>query len=554
MIPDTQTAVQLVGPDELVLNSDKPVYKPGPHQILACVEAVGLCFSDMKLLHAFTGHPRKGPIVSGIEPDVLEEIPSYVPNELPTVPGHEVVAKIVEVGEGVKKFSVGERYLVQTDYRHLPTDGSKAAFGYNFEGALQQYVLMDERVIVAPDGESFLVPVSDEPSASAIALVEPWACVEDAYNSQERQAPKENGKLLIVMEGGEYDFQGLFAADSAPETIVAVGLDENMQAKFTEAAGQIGVDVIYADDLDDNAYDDIIYLGCKKETIEILSDKLADRGILNVVTGGREVGEPALIDVGRIHYGGTRYIGSAGKRPAESYEHIPSGAEVPCCSDMLIVGAAGPMGTMHTIRAISLPGNPKKITGTDINTERLGILTRAVKASAEKKGIEFIAYNPIEEGNYADKADYAVFLPPVHSLLPPVIHNLNPDGVLNIFAGIKAGTKAPIDMDYYTSNHIYMIGTSGSTVEDMRIVLGKVDAKELDTNASVAAISGMKGAIEGLNGVDKQRFNGKAIVYPQLTDMDLIELSNLEIVMPEVAAKLEDGVWTKEAEQELIGQ
>ena len=79
MIPKTQTAVQLVGPDELVLNSDKPVHQPGPNQILAKVEAVGLCFSDMKLLHAFTGHPRKGPILSGIDPEVLEEIPSYVP-------------------------------------------------------------------------------------------------------------------------------------------------------------------------------------------------------------------------------------------------------------------------------------------------------------------------------------------------------------------------------------------------------------------------------------------------------------------------------------------
>ncbi len=52
MIPEKQTAVQLVGPDKLVLNTEKSVPKPGPHQILAKVESVGLCFSDMKLLHA----------------------------------------------------------------------------------------------------------------------------------------------------------------------------------------------------------------------------------------------------------------------------------------------------------------------------------------------------------------------------------------------------------------------------------------------------------------------------------------------------------------------
>ena len=79
------------------------------------------------------------------------------------------------------RHKVGERYLVQTDYRWLPTSGSASAFGYNFEGALQEYVLLDERVITAPDGESMLIPVPEDLSASALALCEPWACVEDAY-------------------------------------------------------------------------------------------------------------------------------------------------------------------------------------------------------------------------------------------------------------------------------------------------------------------------------------------------------------------------------------
>ena len=174
-IPALQWAVQLVGPDQLVLNQSKEVFRPGPHQILANVEVVGLCFSDLKLLKQFTGHVRKGPIVSGIEPDALTQIPSYVPNDKPTVPGHETVVRIVEVGPGVTKHRAGERHLVQTDYRWLHTASSNAAFGYNFEGALQEYVLMDERAITSPDGESMLIPAAEDRSGSAIALVEPWA-------------------------------------------------------------------------------------------------------------------------------------------------------------------------------------------------------------------------------------------------------------------------------------------------------------------------------------------------------------------------------------------
>ena len=49
-LPKRQYAVQLVGPDELFFNDSKEVVEPGPHQIVGRVEAVGLCFSDLKLL------------------------------------------------------------------------------------------------------------------------------------------------------------------------------------------------------------------------------------------------------------------------------------------------------------------------------------------------------------------------------------------------------------------------------------------------------------------------------------------------------------------------
>ena len=74
-LPSTQNAIQLIGPDELRLNESKEVFRPGPHQILAKVEAVGLCFSDLKLLKQFANHVRKGEVVSGVPGEVLAEIP-----------------------------------------------------------------------------------------------------------------------------------------------------------------------------------------------------------------------------------------------------------------------------------------------------------------------------------------------------------------------------------------------------------------------------------------------------------------------------------------------
>jgi len=132
-LPTTQHAIQFVGRGELVHNRAKLVAQPGPTQLVVKVEAVGICFSDTKLLKAFDTHLRKAEVSGGLDPAALAEIPSYVPGGLPTVPGHEVAGRIVAVGAGVRRHRVGERVLVQTDYRHLPTPGSNAAFGYNFE-------------------------------------------------------------------------------------------------------------------------------------------------------------------------------------------------------------------------------------------------------------------------------------------------------------------------------------------------------------------------------------------------------------------------------------
>jgi L-sorbose 1-phosphate reductase len=223
--PATQYAVQLIGPSELTLNTSKPMPQPGPHEILVKIEAVGLCFSDLKLLKQFNQHARKSEIIQGIDADILEQARHYVPGHLPTVPGHEVVGRIVAVGDQVKHHQVGERCLVQSDYRQLPTSGgSNAAFGYNFEGGLQEYVLFDERIVVAPDGDRFLIPVGDEKSASALALVEPWACVEASFVTRERRTIKAGGRLLLVGAQGDSipDLTACYSPDGPPAEIKTV--------------------------------------------------------------------------------------------------------------------------------------------------------------------------------------------------------------------------------------------------------------------------------------------------------------------------------------------
>ena len=107
-IPSTQNAVQLIGPDELILNTAKAVHQPNDHQILCKVIVVGLCFSDLKLLKQFSGHVRKSEVLNGINPQVLKENPAYVPGELPTVPGHEPVVMLTALDYELNKELAGD--------------------------------------------------------------------------------------------------------------------------------------------------------------------------------------------------------------------------------------------------------------------------------------------------------------------------------------------------------------------------------------------------------------------------------------------------------------
>ena len=533
-LPTTQYAVQLVGPGQLKLNPAKEVPSPGPHQILAKVECVGLCFSDLKLLKQFDQHPRKSVVVKGLPPGALEEMSNYVPGTKPTVPGHEVTCRIVAIGEEVQHHRVGERCLVQTDYRDLPTAGSASAFGYNFEGALQEYVLMDERVVIDRSGERFLIPVNDELAASAVALVEPWACVEDSYVNLERQGIKAGGRLLLVADD--------------PAGISLEGLPCEPAGKPAEVLRKKPAEVT---SVANEFCDDILYFGADKAILDILNDKLAARGIINIVLGGKRIGASVHVGVGRVHYGMTRWIGTAGSDPAESYKNIPATGEIRENDNVVVIGAGGPMGQMHVIRAVCSGIKSISVVGTDMDDARLASIQKKAEPFAAANGVNLKMVNT-SKTPLTDRFSYFALMAPVPALVSQSIRDSKPGCLINLFAGIPAPTKHDLDLDTYIANRCFMFGTSGSTIRDMKIVLQKVTSGQLNTNCSVDAVSGMAGATEGIAAVENRTLAGKIIVYPMLHDIGLIPLADLHKPFPTVAAKLDQGQWTKAAEQELI--
>ena len=62
----------------------------------------------------------------------------------------------------------------------------------------------------------------------------------------------------------------------------------------------------------------------------------------------------------------------------------------------------------------------------------------------------------------------------------------------------------------------------------------------------------MAGAIDGIRAVEARAMAGKIIVYPKLKELPLVPLTELGDKFPSVAEKLNGGIWTQQAEEELL--
>ena len=536
-----------------------PVPAHGPDQLLARVDAAGLCFSDIKILTLGSEHPRLAGRDLATDPVVM---------------GHEVALTVIEVGEDLgDQFRPGDRFVIQADIYY---QGQGLAFGYALPGALEQYVAIGKEILQGDEG-SYLLPVQPDTGYSEAALSEPWACVECAYGARQRNGLKPGGTVLVAaLAGAACDHVELGAAladGPAPEAIVLCRLGGDLLTAWRDAADKWGAAchviecgescdfAALAEQYTPGGFDDIIALDAEAMALCALVPCLAKGGHLAIIAS-RPLRDPVAVDVGRIHYDDQHYIGTAGNIIAEAYDWLRS-AEPVAGGRALFIGAAGPMGQMHLQRAIESASRPAVVVATDVDDNRLATIPERLGTVAEAWEVELICLNPVSMGQEAyeerleeiapDGFDDVVLLAPVPALASAAMGHLADGGVLNLFAGLARGTIADLDLSPVYLRGARLVGTSGSSIDDLRGTLGKTEAGELSPDRAVAAIGGMPAAWEGLRAVKEGDFAGKVVIYPQLLDMELTPLEELSEALPTVAERLEPGgFWNKEAEAELL--
>ena len=495
-----------------------PVELPARDELLVRVDAVGLCFSDVKLIRQGGEHAK----LYGRD---LETQPTRL--------GHETSVTIVAVGSDLRgRFRPGERLAIQPD---IYVDGRSTAYGYTIPGGLIGYHLIGPEVLAADDG-AYVIPVPSDIGYADAALSEPWATVEAAY-SQRRRVRPGNGRTLVVTRTGDgrtYELGDVVSG--AREVVRAV------------------------DDVPAGPFDDIVMLGPRSAAlVSRAADAIGFRGVLALVADA-PLDARVDIDAGRIHYHYTAYVGTTSRRVGDAYGEARNRTELRRGGVMLVIGAAGPMGQMHLERALRMSDGPRVVIGVDLDSSRLALARERLDpiAAATGRRLLMAAGDPaavVRDETAGRGADDVVVTAPTPAAVTSADALMAPDGMLVLFAGLPVGTRAAVDLSRVFLFGAQYTGTSGSRIADQERVLRKTIAGELAPGRAIAAVGGIEAAADGLRALMEGRFAGKIVIFPQLRGLPLTPLGNLAARDPAFAAVLgPGGTWTNAAEAALFAK
>jgi propanol-preferring alcohol dehydrogenase len=247
-----------------------------PKEVLVRIEACGVCHSQ---LHSIEGD--------------WEDI--GIPPVLPTVPGHEIVGKIVEVGSDVTKLKVGERVGI------TPLLDSCLDCQYCNEGKEYLCENMDVTGESMKGGYTEYITVSEDfatkvPDAMRPEYAAPLFCAGiTAYKAVKATEPKKNKKIAVFGIGGVGHMAIQFAKIEGCE-VSGVSRKE----KHLEVAKKLGADNVF------------VYSSDQKQFLQNVNEKY---GLFDAAIVFAPIDEVTDTAIKSIKKGGTVVIATVGKIP-----------------------------------------------------------------------------------------------------------------------------------------------------------------------------------------------------------------------------------------------
>lgn len=407
-IPATMQAVIACGRgfDNLKV-AEVPVPEINENQVLARVDAAGVCTSILKLVDQGPDHTF---------------IRGWDMEKFPVILGDEGAVTLVKIGDNLKdKYYPGQRFAIQPavdcdpiNYRERYDDVEnmhKCAVGYTLGGHLAQYIVVQEEVLKA---ECMLPLPSNDMAYFAASMAEPISCIVSAQDRNYHiykagpHAPREpklgllpGGVSVVIGAGAMGRIHAELALRFSPAVLIVSDLQQERLDVVVDKLGQKAnakntklicvtpdklEQTVKAESNNRGADDIILAVGINPVQQSAL-ELLAAGGVANLF-GGLPKGKHVLqMDALKVHYQEIKFVGSSGGEP----------------SDMA--------ATLEAIKNEDIdPGNYVAAVGSLDNA--IDVLKMIKETKIDGKAILYphIKQTPLEMVEYWDKAKEIEFL------------------------------------------------------------------------------------------------------------------------------------------------
>jgi len=293
-------------PNDLRLE-DRPIPDAIPGSLVLKVHACAVCGSDIRILKE--GNPR-----------ILE----------PRILGHEIAGEVVEIGEGVVGYAIGDRISTGADIpcgecKHCKSGRPNCcdinyAIGYQFDGGYAEYVRLDPLVVKYGPLQKFDKKL---PWKNA-ALAEPLACCINGY---ERVFYQEGaGGTVVIFGAGPIGLMLMTLGKQlySAKQVIMIEPNKTRRALSLSLGADIVVDPATEDpvtlvmDLTDGQGAQAIFTACPViETHKQAIEMVAKRGVVNLFGGVPKSEPPIPLLSNFLHYREAYVTGSHGSTPEQ---------------------------------------------------------------------------------------------------------------------------------------------------------------------------------------------------------------------------------------------
>jgi threonine dehydrogenase-like Zn-dependent dehydrogenase len=320
----------------------------GPDQLLARVDAAGVCTSILKLIEQGPDHT----FLNG-----------WDMNRWPIILGDEGAVTLVKVGDHLKdQYKPGQRFAVQPAvdvppvlhrerYTNQGAGMTKCAVGYTLGGNLAQYICIQEEVL---QGQCLVPLPDDQLPYFSVSMAEPISCV---YSAQQRnyhllkdgphasRIPQlgllPGGVAVVIGAGAMGRMHAELALRFSPAVLIVSDLQQerldNVIRSLAEKAEKKNTRLhcVLSDKLESvlkevsqgRGADDIIMAVGINPVQQHALGLLADGGAANFF-GGLPKGKHLLeLDALAVHYREIKYVGSSGGDPSDMVETLKTIAD-----------------------------------------------------------------------------------------------------------------------------------------------------------------------------------------------------------------------------------